>query len=154
MATNDELLDEIFGDTKPVPGKRPLRTIDNPPAAQTRKLVVDDEWDKDPVVKMLRGVRTEFFEIGHLARALGRSTVTIRSWEDKGWLPHATYRTQQPKGTQVPGKKTKGRRLYTRAQIDIIITAAVAHGVMDNGGKNAKWSAFRRDVLDGWTQLS
>lgn len=147
----DEILDDVFGDIA-FPGKRPLRKLDEPP--KPKHAVIDDEWDKSPTIKILRGVRTEFFTIGDLARALGRSAVTIRSWEDKGWMPHATYRTQTPQAPQVPGKKVKGKRLYTRAQIVVVLTAATKHGVMENGGKNARWKAFCREVLEGWKQLS
>lgn len=146
-----DLVDDVFGDI--FPGKRPLRDVGKVPT-KTKHVVVDDEWDKHPTVKMLRGVRTEFFTVGDLAAALGRTPVTIRSWEDKGWLPHATFRTETPKGTQVPGKKVKGRRLYTRSQIEVVLAAAAKHGVMENGGKNARWKAFCREVLVGWQQLS
>ena len=136
--------DEVFGGLA-YPGKRPLRHTTAAHAVQPEIV-----WDAKPLHKMLHGQLTEFFSIGHLATALGRTPVTIRSWEDKGWLPLSRYRAPNPKGEQVPGKATKGKRLYTREQIEVVIAAANKHGVMTNMGRDADWKKFAHAVLAGW----
>lgn len=151
----DKMFEELADPHKPVdfPGKRPLRDLSK--IDKRPKLVaMDEEWDAKPIIKRLHGVETQFYAVGHLARALGRQTVTVRSWEAKGWLPNSTYRAPTPKGEQVPGKKTKGRRLYTRAQVEIVVEAARGCGVLIDNGRNANWKAFTRAVVDGWRTLS
>ncbi|MCA1783612.1 MAG: hypothetical protein ABR616_15720 [Dermatophilaceae bacterium] len=68
------------------------------------------EWGGSPRVYTLGGVKTEFYTIGALAKALRREVVTLRKWEQKGYMPEAPYRA--------PGKGTKQDRLYTRAHIE------------------------------------
>lgn len=65
----------------------------------------------------VNGEIRKFYTIGALAQALGKQPVTLRSWESKGWLPPASFRTPTPRGTQVPGKAQKGRRLYSKEQL-------------------------------------
>jgi hypothetical protein len=103
---------------------------------------------------MLHGALTSFYTVGHLAAALGRKTVTVRSWESKGRLPHTMYRAPRPKGEQAPGKAIVGRRLYTREQVEVVISAAAAHGVMTDGGHGADWKRFTASVLAGWKTLA
>jgi len=126
-----------------VPGKRPRREVVKPAE------VVTEAWDVKPVWKFLKGQATEFFTIGHLAASLNRRPVTIRSWEDKKILPVSRYRAPAPKGEQVPGKKTMGKRLYTRAQIEVVIKAAAQTGVLANS-KDADWRTFTKLVVHGW----
>jgi hypothetical protein len=58
-----------------------------------------------------------------LAAALNRSPVTIRKWERLGHLPIASFRT--------PGQvREKARRLYSRAQLEIIVSIAYDEGLM------------------------
>lgn len=52
------------------------------------------------------------FYIGALARALGRTTYTIRKWEISGVIPDPLF------------QDSLGRRLYTQEQIDVIEKAA------------------------------
>lgn len=151
---NDKKLDEVFQGVgaDAFPGKRPLREITTPPP-KTQGAAFDD-WDRKPLHRMYKGALTEFFTIGHLSAALGREQVTIRSWEAKGWLPKSKYRAPAPKGEQVPGKAVAGRRLYTREQIEVVITAARKYGVMANKGQGADWKKFRVAVLDGWRTIN
>lgn len=107
-------------------------------------------WDAKPLWKLANGTSTEFFSIGDLAHALGRKPVTVRSWEDKGWLPSSGYRTRPPKAEQVPGKEVRGRRLYTRRQIEVVIAAAEECGVFSANLRAADWKKFRHLVYTGW----
>lgn len=92
-------------------------------------------WDESPVVRLFGGQAREFFTIGHLAAALDRSVVTIRAWEKRGVLPQTPYRTPPPKGPERPstglgGTSSKGRRLWTRAQIEGVLQIAQECGVI------------------------
>jgi hypothetical protein len=111
---------------------------------------VDPSWDDNPKVMKLKGVDTEFFTVGALAQALGRRPVTVRSWEDKGWLPKSRFRTPAPKRATLEGKKSMGRRLYTRAQIEVVIEAAHKSGLLDPDRKTADWELFTKTIVDGW----
>ena len=77
---------------------------------------LDEEWDTHPRIYSIRGVDTEFFTISALATALRRKTVTIRKWEQKGYLPKAQFRS--------PGEGAKQDRLYTREQIEGLLRIA------------------------------
>lgn len=81
------------------------------------------DWGK-PVRMMWRGVETEFYTVGQVAAALNRSPVTIRKWERSGWLPVTLFRSQ----AQV---RQKARRLYTRAQLEVIVAVAYEEGLMN-----------------------
>ena len=152
-------LDDVFS-IKPVvpeknfPGSRPLRdieAIDHKPS----EVEGNEDWDASPMTLIgPSGVAMEFFRIGALADALGRTTVTIRSWEAKGWLPLSKYRLPNPRGGGVPGKTARGQRLYTRQQVLVVIAAAKQCGVMTDMGRNADWKLFARTVFAGWTSAS
>lgn len=148
---SEDRIDELLASIA-VPGKRPRRDVaalDVP----KKGVGVDDEWDTKPIIKHIKGKPIEFFTIGNLAAALGRRPVTVRSWEMKGWLPKSPYRTKMPKGAQVPGKETQGRRLYTRAQVQTVIDAARANKVLANNARDADWLKFRKTVLNGWKAM-
>lgn len=81
--------------------------------------VQDEGWDANPIIKMHNGVETEFFLPGALAKALGKSTVTIRLWERRGHIPQAPYRL--PGYTDAKGNKHPGKRVYTRELIEAAI---------------------------------
>lgn len=79
-------------------------------------------WGKSKTFN-INGTPTEFFSVGQLAAALHRSPVTIRKWERLGYLPVASFRT--------PGQvREKAHRLYSRAQLEIIVSIAYDEGLM------------------------
>ena len=81
------------------------------------------DWGK-PKLFNIAGTTTEFYTVGQLAAALSRSPVTIRKWERLGILPIASFRT--------PGQvRQKARRLYSRAQLEIIVSIAADEGLLD-----------------------
>lgn len=80
----------------------------------------DSDWTINPIKKTLpNGRDMEFYTIGALAIALGRPLVTIRYWMKEGYLPAPSYRLGDK--TDATGKEIKGRRLYSRAQIDVAV---------------------------------
>lgn len=135
------------GGVKPLAEKRAEVEL-----ANRRKVKERTIFDK-PYVAVLNGVSTEFFPIGVLAAALERKPVTIRSWEDKGIIPLSRYRMPVRGGDRIPGKAVNGRRLYTRSQIDVIVSAAEKTGVM-TAAVDADWAEFSRLVVSGWRTLS
>lgn len=77
-----------------------------------------------PKIFNIGGTPREFYSVGQLAAALNRSPVTIRKWERLGYIPIASFRT--------PGNvRQKARRLYSREQLEIIVSIAADEGLMD-----------------------
>jgi len=81
-----------------------------------------------------------------LASALNRKPVTIRSWEAKGWIPPASFRTPAPRSEQIPGKAVRGRRLYSEAQIVFIVEAAMQFKIDDPNHND--WNGFRKQIAE------
>lgn len=108
-----------------VPGRRkPVNRDNRPPKRQAT------DWDEKPVKYMVKGVEREFFKISHVAAAMGRSVQSIRAWEDAGVLPKSPYRSPKPRKEMVPGVVAKGRRLWTREQIEGMLRIAQEMGVI------------------------
>lgn len=96
----------------------------------------------------LSGEVVNMYTIGELARAIGRKPVTIRMWESRGWIPRANYRTPKPAGEQIPGKATKGRRLYTQQQLEFLVKAVELFVLDERDPKT--WDKFRQHVKANW----
>jgi hypothetical protein len=84
------------------------------------------------------GVRTAFYSIGSLARALNRSPVTIRKWEADGTIPKTNL--HPPKGDKALGGKV---RLYTREQIAGLRDIAESCGILRETWRPIKDTNFR-----------
>lgn len=119
----NELFDSIFSDADALPGKRP-RAV-GPPAEP-----VLEDWDARPRILKVHGQEIEFFTVGQLAMALGVKAGTIRSWEQKGWMPMPAFRTRPPEWAGLPNKTLKGRRLWTRKQVAGIVRIAQEEGMI------------------------
>lgn len=94
----------------------------------------------------VKGVTHKFYTVGALASALNRKPVTIRSWEAKGWIPPASFRTPAPRSEQIPGKAVRGRRLYSEAQIVFIVEAAMQFKIDDPNHND--WDGFRKQIAE------
>ena len=141
MSDLNAKFDALFGSggEEFYPGSRHKRE-DGP----TADLYEESDWDATPMVKSLKGVETEFFTIGDLARAVNRQPVTIRSWERKGYLPKTPYRSA--------GKRQN--RLYTRAQVELVRRVALSEGLMDPTiKKSPKDTAFVEKVAEMWATV-
>lgn len=117
------------------------------PESKPRKEQTLEEWDSNPVWKNIGAVKTEFFTIGALCAALGRPAVTIRLWVRLGHLPDATFRLPDKSGV-------RGRRLYTRKQVEAIIQTAEAHRIL--GSTRVNWNqhpTFAADVRQAWSLI-
>lgn len=89
----------------------------------------------------IKGVDTKCYDIGDIAKVLGKKPVTIRSWESKGWMPAPKLRTRPPQGEHFTGKPPKGRRLYTRNQVEYLVHAFEQSNLDDL--RHADWENFR-----------
>lgn len=143
---SDPILDR-FADLPNWPGKRaPVNRKADEPKKELQG------WDENPVQYKFRGQDREFFTISHFAAALGKSPVTIRSWENKGLMPRTPYRSPRPRGESLPGTKPKGKRLWTREQIEGTLRIASEEKVILNG--KTPTQRFAQRVADLYITLS
>jgi hypothetical protein len=141
-----EGLDDFFDDLPNYPGKRLPKNRKNTKTKSGSPL-----QDLRPVSYKINGVIHEFYTIGQLARALNRRVGTIRSWESKGHIPIASYRTSAPKQKTFWGKKgPQGRRLYSRAQVEFLIAAVSSHLGDNVRLASADWTAFKKYIKQHW----
>ena len=113
---------------QPYPGRRqPVNR-----GAKKQAAVDTQVWDAHPGSFKVDGVEQEFFYIRHLALALGYSVQSIRAWEAAGLMPRPGHRSPRPKGKPQAAGQHKGRRLWTREQIECILRVAKKHKVILN----------------------
>lgn len=136
MRSEEEIL-KAFEGLDTAPGSRQPRRQSNEKADKKRAKAFGESngWDKNPTIKTLKGVETEFFTIGALAEALEKKIVTIRHWEKKGYIPAAPYRLR---AKQLNGKKVNGNRVYTRKLIEIAIEEFEKRNLV--GAARVEWS--------------
>lgn len=135
MRSEEEILRAFEGLDK-APGSRQPRRSDSPVAQKKRAQAFGESngWDSNPTIKTLNGVETELFTIGALAQALEKQIVTIRLWEQKGYIPMAPYRLRSK---QLNGQKVNGNRVYTRELIEIAIEEFATRGLI--GSARVEW---------------
>lgn len=147
----DDFIDSTFADLDVYyPGSKRKRRADEPKIVQH---VEEQQWDSKPQLKTLpNGKDVELFTVGALAQALGRPFVSIRVWNENGYLPKAPYRLPTKKNKH--GEEHKGRRLYSRAMIE----AAVA--IFDKAGllevKRIEWSLHQQvsiELAETWSKI-
>ena len=128
---DDDLIGELFTTTYPG-SKRVVRSILSTREAG-RMTAIQAHYEKavwgQPTIKTIRGVRIELYSIGCFARALGRSLVTIRSWERLGRIPPAPYAL--PSTTAGPRGVSTKRRYYSEASIISALNAFSDAGLLD-----------------------
>jgi hypothetical protein len=135
-----------FGDLD-YPGRRkPVNRQARAPAPEDTPV-----WDAKPVYYMVGGEKREFFLISHLAKALDYSVQSIRAWEAAGVLPRTPFRSPKTRRPVAGGRSNKGRRLWTREQVEGIVRIAKRHGVIFN--KKPPTVAFARDVAQLFNEL-
>lgn len=84
----------------------------------------DPSWlhEGQSLVLTIKGEPHDFFSVGVMAKAIGRSTESTRRLIRTGVLPEARYRT--------PGRPPFGaKRLWTRDQVMAVASAAQTFGV-------------------------
>ena len=150
-------IEESFSDLdERIPGSRRTLAEDRARRAQKPKKERPTGWDRKPLIRAVDGNNYEFFTIGALAEALGKSPPTVREWIRKGILPKARYRLPV-----APGTLGDGKRLWTRAEIEGILKIAQEEGIVrtrDESGLNVnyipdiKGSNFVRLVRQFWKE--
>lgn len=138
----DDLM-SLFGDLPEWPGGTPPRN------RQPKQEDPSEYNGAKPKSYRINGIDMKMFTVGQLALAVDRKAVTIRSWEKNGIIPRATYRTPAPAGPQLPGKPSKGRRLYSQAQVDLILEAITTYRI---GTKNPDWVGFSKHIQQHWNE--
>ncbi len=96
----------------------------HPPLERAEVLPGDPGWLHVGLTMRLKdkGALVDFFTIGAVATALGRSVCTVRRLEVEGHLPKASFRA--------PGRSPTGqKRLYTREQVLAVARVAEEHGI-------------------------
>lgn len=130
----DQDIMQAFEGMDTVPGSKKKRRELNP-KEQRRRRGETNGWDSKPLKKTLGGVETEVFTIGALAAALEKAIVTVRMWEDKGYIPNSPYRLR---GKILQGKKVLGNRVYTRALIQVAVDEFHRRGLI--GAARIEWN--------------
>jgi hypothetical protein len=119
-----------------------------------REVVVDDGsdtdvWDAHPTTYRVGGVDRKFYFISAVEKALGYSQQSIRAWERAGLMPKTPYRSPRTRGMVAGGRSNKGRRLWTKEQIEGMLRIAKVHGVIlpdANGVRRPPTKAFANEV--------
>jgi hypothetical protein len=145
-----EILDR-FSDMD-YPGRR--KPVNRQPKAKTPEDM--PVWDAKPVFYLVDGQKQEFFLISHLAKALGYSVQSIRAWEAAGLLPRTPYRSPKTRRPVAAGRSNKGKRLWTREQVEGILRLAKKHRVILPDRKDVKkppTPAFAKDVAQLFSEL-
>ncbi len=136
---------------EPYPGRRKPVNRDPEPAPVDTPL-----WDAHPVTYVVANEKRQFFYIGALAKALDRSVQAIRLWESQGLLPNTPYRSPRTAKPVAGGRSNKGKRLWTREQIEGILRVAKKHNVIlpdRKGHRNPPTSAFAEEVAQLFNEL-
>lgn len=134
----DDSVPSIRADADYYPGSRMPIPTELPRPGRAEVPDVDPSWRELGKEYMFKGRATVMFPIGALAKALGRDATTIRSWEQKGWLPKPVSRgAEMGHGGH--------RRLYTAVQIERLVAAAHECGLLVDVSK--------RRVLPGKTRF-
>jgi hypothetical protein len=143
---SDTIINERFSDLD-YPGKTPPKN-----RGSKEKPVEANDWDEKPVYYKVNGVKQEFFTISHLAKALGYSVQSIRAWEAMSLLPRSGIRGPRTVRPVAAGRSDKGKRLWTREQIEAILAVARKHKVLLN--KEPPTPAFCADVARSFEELA
>lgn len=150
MTNITDWLDANFkyeGDT--YPGSKQKRD----PEPDYTPVVEPKAWDSHPFTKVVKGEVREFFTIDALCTGLDRPAVTIRLWIRKGYIPDATYR--MPKRVAEDGTVYKGRRLYTREQVEAVLKAFESRNIRHN--VRVTWTKHHPElaleIVNAWNGL-
>lgn len=134
---SDEESLRAFEGLEKLPGSKKSRREDTPTAQKRRSKAFGESngWDANPIIKTLHGEETEVFTVSALALALEKKVVTIRLWENKGYIPTAPYRLRSK---SLNGKKVAGNRVYTRELVEIAIEEFASRDLL--GTARVEWS--------------
>lgn len=144
-------IDKLFAELDSFyPGSKKKRRADTE-STKTQKTLVESSWDSRPYKKSIHGNEVEMFTIGALAKALGKSEISVRLWQRKGYIPDAPYRLPS---TTVGDSTIKGRRLYTRAMVEAAISAFSMRNLLE--APRIEWSEhsdLSQEIQLAWKEI-
>lgn len=148
-----------MGDTQ-FPGKREPVNRGNKPSGTTSP-GPDPDWDLKPKILLHGGQAVEFFQIGHLANALGVKPVTIRSWENRGAFPRTPFRTPPPRNQgagrengKMGGTSRVGKRLWSREMIEATLAVAAKHKVIIDPKRTPPTEQFTFEITQIFLKIT
>lgn len=97
----------------------------------------------------INGKPVELFTISDVAEVLNRKPVTIRKWEERKVIPPATFAKPG-----AGGDKRGRRRLYSRAQVEALVTIADAEGILHNPHAQISQTNFKAKVWAEFKRLA
>jgi hypothetical protein len=86
---------------------------------------------------------TKMYMVGELAKVLGRKGVTIRMWEDRGYIPEAKHYSA--------GQDKARKRLYTQQQVFGLLSICSDLGMIENK-RTPIGEEFIRRVQELWDE--
>lgn len=125
---------DLFGELPDYPGKKKPK---NRPLTEEKSSVDDPFRGVPKKVATIGGVQRELYTVGAVGKIIGRSAITLRKWEQKGWIPAPTYRTSKASGAELLNTERRGYRLYSREQVEVLLTALDQNNLL--GGRNSAW---------------
>jgi len=110
------------------------------------------DWTTTAVFRKLpSGELHEFYQVGALAQALGRPLVTIRYWIKEGYIPQAPYRLADKETKN--GETQRGRRLYSRAQIEKAVELFGKAGLLDKTRIQWPNQQLTNAIAEAWDSI-
>lgn len=146
---SDDFFNETFANLDAYyPGSKRKR---KEPVAPKEKL--DATWEDTYSLKNLpNGVTLQMYTLGTLAKAINRSTKTLRFWMDNNQFPTSPYRLPSKIGSN--GKEYAGRRLYSKAMVEATIEIFAKAGLLEVD--RIDWSTHRNlsdKIAEAWETI-
>lgn len=146
---SEDFIDKTFADLDNFyPGSKRKR---REPVAPKQKL--DATWEDSYSLKRLpSGITVQMYTLGTLAKAINRSTKTLRFWMDNDKFPTSPYRMPDKIGKN--GKEYAGRRLYSKAMVEAAIEIFARAGLLEID--RIDWSLHRNlsnKIAEAWEKI-
>lgn len=113
----------------------------------------DTSWESGFFTKVLpNGRQVQMYTLGSVAKALNRSTKTLRAWIEQGKLPASPYR--MPDTTGVNGQVYAGRRLYSKAMVEALVDIFSRYRLSDVD--RVEWTTHRnltKEIAEAWETI-
>lgn len=97
-------------------------------------------WSREREYTTPTGVKVKLYSISVLAEAIGRTSQTVRKWEVSGVIP------------KTPFKDPQGNRMYSKAQIDLVVFSAEKSKLKQ--GKGMSGLKFSERIYKGFERLN
>ena len=103
-------------------------------------------WASSPRTLVVDGISVIVFPVGALARALGRSSYTVRRWEQMGLLPSTAFADRR-------GPVERQRRYYTPSMISAAERIAAEELPCGKIADFRRQARFTRRVTAEWDRI-